>query len=193
MSNAETDFRRWFVDSLAPLRNNGDAGFIFVMVAFPLLERYLRNKSGTAEGESLGTDFFDLLGEVLPDIVNKRNDFWQCYRNGLLHQVAFPKAKPMWDKKNKARIWVDLPPSGISGHDERPVYFHQQWGAFILNPIAFFDHVTKTILDNFAVYEGQDPSTQYPRPQVYSPSTVQSDIVPTVLGLDVKKDPESGS
>jgi hypothetical protein len=65
MSNAETDFRRWFVDSLAPLRNNGDAGFIFVMVAFPLLERYLRNKSGTAEGESLGTDFFDLLGEVL--------------------------------------------------------------------------------------------------------------------------------
>ena len=63
MSNAETDFRRWFVDSLAPLRNNGDAGFIFVMVAFPLLERYLRNKSGTAEGESLGTDFFDLLGE----------------------------------------------------------------------------------------------------------------------------------
>ena len=193
MNNADTDFKKWFVESLEPLRRNGDAGFIFVMVAFPLLERYLRNKSGTPEGENLGTKFFEKLADVLPMIADRRNDFWHCYRNGLLHQVAFPKAKPVWDKKKKTRIWVDLPPSGISGHDERPVYFNDEFGAFILNPIAFFDHVKKTILDDFVVYEGKDSSTKYPQPQVFSPSTARPGITPTISGLDVKEGPESAS
>jgi hypothetical protein len=53
MATAEDDFRKWFVESLAPLRSNGDAGFVFAMVAFPLLERHLRNKSGCPEGKPL--------------------------------------------------------------------------------------------------------------------------------------------
>jgi hypothetical protein len=58
MANAEADFRKWFVESLAPLRTNGDAGFIFVFVAFPLLERYLRRKSGCPDGQNLTDGFF---------------------------------------------------------------------------------------------------------------------------------------
>jgi hypothetical protein len=29
LATPESDFRKWFVESLAPLRTNGDAGFIF--------------------------------------------------------------------------------------------------------------------------------------------------------------------
>jgi len=47
---AEDDFKKWFVESLEPLRNNDDAGFIFAMIAFPILERYLRRKSALPEG-----------------------------------------------------------------------------------------------------------------------------------------------
>ena len=54
MATAEDDFRKWFVESLAPLRSNGArAGFVFAMVAFPLLERYLRNKSQENFNEGL--------------------------------------------------------------------------------------------------------------------------------------------
>jgi hypothetical protein len=61
MANAEADFRKRFVESLAPLRGNGNAGFIFVFAAFPLLERYLRRKSGCPDGQNLTEDFFKHL------------------------------------------------------------------------------------------------------------------------------------
>jgi hypothetical protein len=44
--------RHEFVDVLEPLRDKGDAGFIFAVVSLPLLERYLREKSGAAIGDT---------------------------------------------------------------------------------------------------------------------------------------------
>ena len=61
MATAEDDFRKWFVESLAPLRSNGDAGFVFAMVAFPLLERYLRNKSQENFNERLSCGLNGLM------------------------------------------------------------------------------------------------------------------------------------
>jgi hypothetical protein len=119
MATAESDFRKWFVESLAPLRKNGDAGFIFVFVSFPLLERYLRRKSRCPDGENLTDGFFSQLGFLFGGIAGNEREFWDCYRNGLLHQATFPQAK--LDKRT--RICVTLPDAGISGHDYRPVYF----------------------------------------------------------------------
>lgn len=162
---------------MVPLRSDGNAGFIFALVAFPLLERYLRNKSSCPEGEPLKPQFFTELGQMFSEILGKENDFWDCYRNGLLHQVTFPKAKL------KKGIWVNLPPAGLSGHDPKPIYFHQTLGAFFLNPLEFFTHVTKTILSDFGTYEQVNPVTQYSLPTIISPSTAQAGTTPTVAGL----------
>lgn len=177
MPSSKDDFKEWFIESMVPLHSNGNAGFIFALVAFPLLERYLRNKSSCPEGEQLKPPFFTELGQMFSEISGKENDFWDCYRNGLLHQVTFPKAKL------KKGIWVNLPPAGLSGHDRRPIYFNQTFGAFFLNPLEFFTHVTKTICDNFGTYEQAESATQYPLPAISNPSTVQPGTTPTITGL----------
>jgi len=98
---SEADFRRWFVDSLAPLREKGESGFVFLLVAFPLLERYLRRKSGCPGGHDLTDEYLKQhLGTLFSELAGPERPFWNCYRNGLLHHVTFPLAK--LQKKNAA-------------------------------------------------------------------------------------------
>ena len=134
MTSAESDFRNWFVNSLRDLRDNGNAGFVFAFTAFPLLERYLRNKSDCPEGYPLTDKFFKNLGQIIKEVSGREHEFWNCYRDGLLHQVTFPKAKRI----QKTGIWVDLPQAGMSGHDPRPVYFVEDSNQFFLNSISLF-------------------------------------------------------
>ena len=148
MTTSETAFRKWFVDSLSPLRSNGDAGFIFVLTAFPLLERYLRRKTDCPNGGKLTTAFYSHLGVLCSGISGHERKFWNCYRNGLLHQATFQTAKLCLSGS-----WDPLPASGISSYDPRPVYFLEAEKKFILNPIAFFDKVVSTITSDFATYE----------------------------------------
>jgi hypothetical protein len=175
MATAESDFRKWFVESLEPLRGNGNAGFIFVFVAFPLLERYLRRKSGCPDGQNLTEDFFKHLRLLFNDIAGNEHEFWDCYRNGLLHQATFPQAK--LDKRTG--IWTSLPNAGISGYDPRPVYFLQETKQFFLNPVTFFDVVTKAILDDFETYE-KSATTHYSLPSLYDPFAAVSTAFPTI-------------
>jgi hypothetical protein len=175
MTPAMQDFKRWFIDSLSPLRANGHAGFVFVLIAFPLLERYLRGKSACPEGQPLTPAFLSNLGVLFPAIAGKEKSFWDCYRNGLLHQVTFPKAK----LDRKTRIWVALPEAGISGYDQRPVYFIPSSNRFFLNPLVFFDLVTSTILADFSAYEAAG-NANYRLPQALELSTGTETIVPTI-------------
>lgn len=175
MATAKEDFKKWFVESLSPLRANGDAGFVFALIAFPLLERYLRAKSECREGHNLTTTFYANLGRLFPGVSERENAFWDCYRNGLLHQVTFPKAK----LNKTTEIWVNLPEAGISGYDPRPVYFLPATNQFFLNPIAFFDFVTGTILADFSNYESAS-SPYYQLPQAWDLPTGKATIVPTI-------------
>lgn len=175
MTTSEADFRRWFVESLTPLRSNGHAAFIFVLTAFPLLERYLRRKSGCPDGQNLTDGFFTRLGSLFVEVAGRERQFWDCYRNGLLHQGTFPTAK-----LNKTTgIWVPLPESGISGYDPRPVYFVPATNQFFLNPISFFEAVTNAILADFATYEGS-VTPRYGLPSVTSPTTAVPHIAATI-------------
>ena len=189
MGTAEANFKNWFVNSLEPLREDPSAGFIFALVAFPLLERYLRRKFGCKEGHNL-RDQPDLthLGMVFPELLGREREFWNCYRNGLLHHVAFPKAK----RNQNTGAWGALPPSGFSGHAESPIYFNKELGGFVLSPVAFFDAVKDMILADFAVFAGDNLFTQYPWPSVYNPGAVQPGIVPTISGVYVVKRNTSG-
>jgi hypothetical protein len=175
MATPKGEFQKWFLDSLAPLRGNGDAGFIFALTAFPLLERYLRQKSGCPDGQNLTPGFFTNLRLMFPDIAGREHSFWDCYRNGLLHHATFPQAK--LDKTTG--IWVPLPEAGISGYDTRPVYFLAPTSQFYLNPLSFFDVVTNSILADFATYEGS-ATVYYNLPSVLDPTPGVPNIVPTI-------------
>jgi len=175
MATTKEDFQSSFVESLVPLRANGHAGFVFALVAFPLLERYLRGKSACPEGQTLTSTFFSNLGVLFPAIVGKENSFWDCYRNGLLHQVTFPKAK----LDRKTGIWVALPEAGISGYDQRPVYFIPSSNQFFLNPLVFFDLVTSTIFADFSSYEAAG-NANYRLPQPLELNTGTATVVPTI-------------
>ena len=72
MTDDETYLRNWYINALAPLRHNGDAGFIFAFVSLPLLERYLREKSGAGEARILPQAFFDELRALFPEIPERR-------------------------------------------------------------------------------------------------------------------------
>jgi hypothetical protein len=175
MAASKAEFQKWFIESLVPLRTNGDAGFIFVLVAFPLLERYLRRKSGCPDGQNLTSDFFTNLGVMFADISGNERTFWDCYRNGLLHHATFPQAK--LDKIKGA--WISLPDAGISGYDARPVCYLHSTVQFYLNPVSFFAAVTKSILADFATYEGS-ATAYYNLPSVLDQTTPVSKIVPTI-------------
>jgi len=175
MTNSEAEFRKWFVDSLSPLRPCGDSGFIFLLVAIPILERYLRRKSRCADGQDLNDAFFEELSKFLGGVRGQEREFWNCYRNGLLHHVTFAQTK--WMRKEKE--WRDLPKVAISGHDPRPVYFDQAKNEFYVNPVAFFDLVTATVLADFATYES-DGVTKYSLPSISDPSGAIPTVVPTI-------------
>ena len=173
MSDDEKYFRDWYVAALAPLRSNGDAGFIFAFVSLPLLERYLREKSGAGQVLQLPIQFYLELRALFPEIAGKENDLWHCYRNGLLHQAAFSK------EKIRHGICVVMPSAGLSGHDSRPVYYDVPTDSFYMNPVVFFDRVTGAILADFATYLGS-LSPAHKLPTIVAPSTAVPYIVPTI-------------
>lgn len=167
----------WFVDALAPIRDNPHSGFILAIVAFPLLERYLREKSSIGERD-LNAGFFASLEVVFPEIKSQGRDFYAAYRNGLLHQAAFSLEKT----KGKIRA---LAKAGFSGYDLRPVYFEPSDGWFYLNPREFYGRVVDTILDDFKTYEG-NLSVKHPLPQHLYASTINP-LTTVTIGITGSK------
>lgn len=151
MEKEQNDFQTWFVTPMKHLRNSKNPEntcFIFAMVGFPLLERYLREKSKCYEAD-LNDDFYKELGIIFPEIKDCGRNFYSAYRNGLLHQVTFASKK----LKKKKDIWVKLPKAAISGHNVKPIYPHEN-GTFYMNPFTFYDRVVDIVLNDFKTYLG---------------------------------------
>jgi hypothetical protein len=149
MSDHLENFRSWFVQVLEQLCQQRAAGFAITMIAFPLLERYLRQTVGLTPENRLSPEFFAELLKLFPDLKtqDKTNDFWQVYRNGILHQVAFSL---------ETRKGGPLPAGSIS-HDRRGISITPD-GDFILNPVDFAKRITEQIEADFATYEGASSS-----------------------------------
>jgi hypothetical protein len=60
------------------------------MITFPLLERYLREKSQSYEENNLNNKFHEELIKIFPELNTFENSkkFWKIYRNGILHQAT---------------------------------------------------------------------------------------------------------
>ena len=77
MSTHRANFDAWYKEVLDLLYPRRDAGFAILLVAFPLLERYLRQKTGLTSDQNLSDAFFDgeeLLAD-LPQWLASRDHF----------------------------------------------------------------------------------------------------------------------
>src|SRR6266850_1397405 len=140
MSANRENFDCWFKNILEPLYEQPGAGFAILMIALPLLERYLREKSKTRESRNLKPCFYVEFREVFPvPTVEVARQFWQVYRHGLLHQAA-PKQsdqkKVVWMSSNHQALEYDS-----SGH-------------FYVNAVEFARKVIQTIEAHFETFEG---------------------------------------
>jgi hypothetical protein len=137
LSQNRKDFEAWFVAVLRPLMmEDPNSGFVLAMVAFPLLERYLRRKSGASPKQIA---FQDALLAVLPELQNRDNaeTFWKSYRHGLLHNVILDRDKD----------WLSLDVDIIRVDADR------LW----MNPALFAVRVVETIDKDFETF-AKDPT-----------------------------------
>ena len=149
MQNANhTNFTKWFPEILKSLYQESDAGFVVLMASLPLLERYLREKSGVYENNlSEGSPFYQHLSEVFPALRDgrKAQDFWKVFRHGLLHQAA------MSSRTNKG---IEMP-RGVLSHDFGEAVSIDGEN-FLVNPVKFSKHVISTIQSDFPTYEAHN-------------------------------------
>jgi hypothetical protein len=123
------------------------------MISFPLLERYLRQANGLKPTEDLNDNCMNTLQtlfDALPDTATAR-DFWQVYRNGLLHQATLST------HTRKGKIL----PAGSMTHDVGVPLVVKPNGSFVLHPVLFSKEVVRTIENKFWIFDG--PGTPAPR------------------------------
>jgi hypothetical protein len=152
MKNARLDnFKFWYKDVMIRLFADRDAGFVILMTVFPLLERYLRQKVKLGNKAPLNDRFHDQLVNCFPELVCKDNakNFWQVYRNGLLHEVTLSTE----DRKGKGM------PTGWLSNDKPSIEIELD-GSFFLNPVDFAKRVLTLIEDDFSTFE----TTTHPSP-----------------------------
>jgi hypothetical protein len=143
MPTHRENFDSWFVNVLERLFRCRDAGFVILMTAFPLLERFLRQRAGlSAEDDNLTLKFYDELHNLFPELGNRdsTSDFWQVYRNGLLHQVTFSQKRAI---------------DGSVSHDPQEIIsINPANGNFCVHPVAFAKRILKEIGNDFSTFEG---------------------------------------
>jgi hypothetical protein len=157
-------FRVWFSQFLDRLCFQRDAGFVIMLTALPLLERYLRGKSEIGSA-SLNDAFYRELILVLPelqDLVVAR-EFWTAFRNGLLHQSTMKRvpSAPVNSELN--------PDAALLRVDRRAGVTH-----FCVNPLRFGVKVLNTIEGDFATYRDAEPIA-HKLPDVIAP-TVSTNV-----------------
>jgi hypothetical protein len=141
-----------------------DAGFILAMVAFPLLERYLRRESGSVPKQKL---FQDAVLKFLPELKTARQakEFWESYRHGLLHNVML----------NGVEDWLSHETAII---EKRPK-------GFLMNPVLFAERVLERIRGDFETF-AKDPGLpevkSVPRSAPLGPLMGVGITIPSVIG-----------
>lgn len=184
-SATRDEFENWFGAPLRCLSEYHHGGLAVLMIAIPLLERYLREKS-VKECE-LNDEFYKAFLGVFPittrderDAIPRAKDFWQCYRNGLLHQATFSQ-KPV-----KGRIrpqpWI----TGSRDATSSTVEYQEVENEFLVSPRNFALKVIDVISNDFETFLGSS-SIHHPLPAEGQPksfeSSLASEIRPQATGV----------
>jgi hypothetical protein len=139
------NFKLWFVSVLKDLANNPHGGFATMMIALPLLERYLREKTSNFEEIRLTPEFYQELGHCFLGLQSKdtARNFWAIFRNGILHQGTFRRLQT-----------GTQPESGELASCSKAIETDAK-GNFVVNPVKFADAVVKIIEADFDTFEAR--------------------------------------
>jgi hypothetical protein len=179
MATNLANFREWYVAVLESLYPQRTAGFAVMMIAFPLLERYLRQKSGLPAQANLNDSFYDELIELFPELMQRATakQFWQVYRNGLLHEVTMSVQDRKRNKMPAGSLTQDV--LGLSRESD---------GSFFVHPVDFARRVVECIEGDFSTFEGTTSAGTLPKVTVYR-SGIESSTVPIILGTSTGSRP----
>ena len=157
-----TNFNRWIRDPICNLSRQKHTGFAVAMIAFPILERWIRGRIGIKDRplrDSDGDQFYGELAAQFPALRDPADgsfphaakSFWQAFRNGILHQVAF-STKPI-------KAHVNMQPLFCAFLEQLtvPIVLTSPPPTFLLNPHAFAQAVLSIIEADFSSYESADP------------------------------------
>ena len=149
------NFEHWFKGVLQGLFSDANGGFAILMISLPLIERYLREKSGVAEGRLTPVFYREMLAcfPTLND-VRTAEKFWQTYRNGLVHQATL-------SRRNTND--VQMPDGWLSGN-AGVIDVDSATGIWV-NPTKFAERVLQIIQADFVTFEGAS-SSNHPLPAV---------------------------
>jgi len=153
MPTNQDNFRAWYADTLTALSTRREAGFAIMMIALPLLERYLRQRVNLAVQGPLNASFYDELVRFFPEISDRATarQFWHVYRNGLLHEVTLS----LQDRSGNQM------PVGSLSHDI-PGVTRLADGAFNVHPVHFAEKIIQIIENDFATYAGTASASKLP-------------------------------
>jgi hypothetical protein len=142
MSEHHDNFNKWFREPLDRLYGDEHAGFAILMISLPLLERYLRQKSGVCESPSVDSRFHDGLAKMFTSLERKTAEkFWKIYRHGLLHQATLKTEDGILEvgvhNDTSPTILVSKIPEGLK---------------FSVSPVSFSKKVIEEIESNFETF-----------------------------------------
>lgn len=169
MTTNFNNFKSWYADILLNLfklySSDQNSGFVILMVTFPLLERYLRHKNGLTYKNDLSNGFMDDLYKMFPVLPNRKAacDFWNVYRNGILHQVTLSRV----NRKGKNM------PDGWLSHKINSAISVESDGSFLIHPVRFSEQVLHIIENDFATFEqGPPASTKLPKEKFHPTANI---------------------
>jgi hypothetical protein len=178
MTTQRANFHAWYRKVLDLLYPHRDAGFPILLIAFPLLERYLRQKTGLTPGQNLSDAYFDELTKSFPALKIRATAkrFWQIYRNGLLHEITLSR---------QARSGTLMPVGWVS-HD-KPLITIESDGSMWINPVEFAQRVVAMIESDFTTFEGTAASSSSLPTVKPQPTATSTGVTPgprTILGTN---------
>lgn len=141
-----TEFLKWYQEPVAELQKLEGGGFPQMLIALPLIERYLRQKSATGEAK-LRKPFYAELRVTFPELDSEKidaEDFWQVFRNGLLHQVTM----------SQQRIRSTQAPRGGLNYNVKMIQYDRSDDMILVNPTLFANRVLNTIKNDFSTFGG---------------------------------------
>lgn len=142
------NFELWHVRILVSLYPDEHAGFPIMMIALPLVERYLRQKSGTYEETVLRKEFYAELLALFPQLEDTEiaKQFWTVYRHGLVHQVSMKDVKTRDSRQFKG--WLGKNSKAIAVKSTGAAY------EFLVDPVQFAAKIVETIGGDFSTFLG---------------------------------------
>jgi len=140
------NFEAWFPSIIEPLYETRAAGFAIAILAFPLFERYVRQRVGLRADQTIDDRFLAELIRLIPGLANvgQARHFWTACRHGLLHQATL---------QIQTSSGQPLPRFALT-HDI-PSVFEENEGVFLVHPVLFAKRTIELIRADFATYAGQ--------------------------------------